>query len=175
MESGQLPRGGLFDMLPVYCAFILLVLGGIVLLEKAERQARDTIRKHHIEDIEYSLYALRARYGTYPPYNQLSWCGILSDPANQSVRDSIETSLREQIEKYSNSQKPFPADPLYQESKKDYFYWKRSPSVFELYATLEARPTEERSTIQCETAQGHAYDYGITSSLRENRPRSVPL
>ncbi len=149
-------------------AFILTIVGGIYLLEKAERQARDTIRKHHLEDIEQSLYFARSLHGTYPPYENTSWCGLLNAPENRAVRDQVEEALRKQHEKYANPEKPFPSDPLVNGEPGDYFYWKRSPASFELYAKLEEAPTGERSTRDCSGyAAATDYDYGIFSLWRE--------
>lgn len=175
--------------LPVLLALTSVALGGLFLLNRADTQARDTIRKHHLEDLEHALYFARARHGTLPPYDQASWCGSLNDLANASVRAAIEEALRAQNEKYANPDKPFPTDPLADRSSPvalqrppqpsakdgtqgdrqfDYFYWKRNPAVFELYAILETDPTAERSTAACANSQALTYDYGITSLWREN-------
>ena len=167
---------------PVYLAFIFLVLGGIFLLNRADAQARDTIRKHHLEDIEQSLYLARLTHGTYPPYDQPSWCGTLADPANAAVQAEIEAALRLQNEKYANPSKPFPTDPLATNPSPStklnqsptlnflpaYFYWKRSPASFELYSILEADSNQDRSTSGCPTTDLLFYDYGIASVWREN-------
>jgi len=148
-------------------ALLLVLTGGVALLERAEAQARDTTRKHHIEDIENSLYFARSINGSIPPYEENSWCGVLNDPANRHVRDQVEVTLRAQHEKYANPDKPFPFDPLFEGTAKDYFYWKHSPSSFELYAVLEEDPNGERATHRCE--QGTvAYDYGVSSTQRES-------
>lgn len=154
--------------LPIVIALLLVGLGGAYLLDKADKQARDTIRKHHLEDIERSLYFARSLKGTYPPYEQGTWCGVLNAPGNEAVLAQLETALRAQHEKYANPAKPFPADPLAGISA-DYFYWKRSPSSFELYAGLEAAPSGERSTADCPAENTLTYDYGIASAWRANR------
>jgi hypothetical protein len=150
--------------LPLFVALITMLLGGIFLLNLADAQARDTIRKHHLEDIEQSLYFARGLHGTFPPYDQPSWCGLLNDPVNSSTLIQIEEALREQNEKYANLKKPFPQDPL---NSPSYFYWKRSPANFELYAILETDPNQERSTHDCNNAPELDYDYGLTSIWRE--------
>jgi transglutaminase-like putative cysteine protease len=157
--------------LPIVLALAFLIIGGVFLLNRADAQARDTIRKHHLEDIEQALYFARGQHGTYPPYDESTWCGQLATPGSKTVRTQIEEVLRAQNEKYANPDKPFPADPLHDQlipEAPDYFYWKRSPAVFELYAILEADQNGERSTRQCENAAGHDYDYGLTSVWREN-------
>lgn len=159
--------------LPVFVALFWLVAGGVLLLNRADAQARDTIRKHHLEDIERSLYAARLKYGTYPPYDQPTWCGSLSDPVNEAVRAQVEEALRSQNEKYGNEAKPFPTDPASGEGY-DYFYWKRSPGIFELYAILEADRNAERSSRSCPTATAQEYDYGLTSVFREDRATNQP-
>jgi hypothetical protein len=147
---------------------LLVVLGaGWYLLDRAADQARDTIRKHHLDDLEHALYFARGLHGTYPPYDQPSWCGKLDDPTNSSVREEIETALRAQHEKYANPAKPFPTDPI-ANTEKGYFYWKRSPASFEFYAQLEQDPTQERSTTACPNAPSLKYDYGIASVWRED-------
>ncbi len=155
-------------LLPLVAALALVVIGGVALLEKAERQARDTTRKHHIEDIEQSLYFAQSLHGTYPPYEEATWCGRLNDPDNRPVRDQIEAALRAQHEKYANADKPFPADPLYPGQEQDYFYWKRSPSTFELYAVLETDKNGERNTAACPGTGLVRYDYGLASIWRED-------
>lgn len=156
--------------LPVLVALGVVLVGGLFLVERSDAQARDTIRKHHLEDIERSLYFARSLRGTYPPYDQPTWCGRLNDPASEAVRLEVEEALRAQNEKYGNLEKPFPTDPAATKLTTDYFYWKRSPAVFELYSILEAAPTGERATTWCERAPELQYDYGITSSLdREGR------
>lgn len=159
--------------LPVAVALLGVLLGGMWLLDRSDKQARDTIRKHHLEDIERSLFFARDVYGTYPPYEQPTWCGRLNDPANETVRMHIEAVLREQNATYANAAKPFPADPLFQEGI-DYFYWKRSPALFELYAILEADHSGDRSTRGCDNAPALTYDYGLTSVWREDRSTLQP-
>lgn len=143
----------------------------MLLLERAERQARDTTRKHHIEDIEHSLYFARSLHGSFPPYDRLSWCGFLDAPEHASLRSQVEEALRSSHEKYANPEKPFPTDPL--APAHGYFYWKRSPGLFELYSILEAAPTGERQTTECETAPAARFDYAIASHLREDRSEAV--
>ena len=121
---------------PVVTAFFLLLASGSLLLIKQDRQARDTIRKHHLADIESALYLAKNNHGTYPPYNELSWCGVISAPENSVVQKDIEVSLRKAVDKYRNADKPFPTDP--NNAEQGYYYWKRSPSMFELYSVLEA-------------------------------------
>lgn len=153
--------------LPLYLALGGLILGGIFLLNRADAQARDTIRKHHLEDIEQSLYVARNTHGTFPPYDQPSWCGVLSAPGNEDMLAQVEEALRTQNEKYANPEKPFPKDPL-ADQVNNYFYWKRNPATFELYSVLETDPTAERSTAGCDNHQLTYYDYGLTSLWRQN-------
>lgn len=159
--------------LPVLLALFAVLGGGIWLMERSDQQARDTIRKHHLEDIERSLFFARGQHGTYPPYNEVTWCGQLNAPQNAAVKAQVEAVLRAQNEKYGNEAKPFPTDPL-AASGVDYFYWKRSPALFELYAILEADPTGERSTAACDNAPPLTYDYGLNSALREDRVTLTP-
>lgn len=161
--------------LPVLIALVSVALGGLFLLNRADTQARDTIRKHHLEDLEHALYFARAARGTFPPYDQPSWCGLLNDPASAPVRAQVEEALRTQNEKYANPDKPFPTDPLADQQPPagpanrlpDYFYWKRNPAVFELYAILETDPNAERGTALCQSTPELTFDYGITSVWRE--------
>ncbi len=157
-----------WTMLPLALALLLLAGGGAYLLEKADRQARDTIRKHHIEDIEKSLYFAYSLNGTFPPFEEAAWCGVLNDPRNKEVLAQVEAALRAQHEKYANPDKPFPADPMFAGTAKDYFYWKHSPASFELFAVLEQTPTGERNTVGCANASSQKYDYGIASVWRQN-------
>lgn len=163
---------------PLFVALILLVIGGVFLLNKAQKQAHDTTRKHHLQDIESSLYFARSITGTYPPYDQASWCGFLNDPANEPVRAQVEETLRAQNEKYANQEKPFPTDPLAQkevgdETVWDYFYWKRSPVAFELYAVLEEEKSGDRNSLTCPEGPGQFFDYGIASLQREHPNRTI--
>lgn len=153
-------------MKAIAAAFLVLAIGGTLLLVKEDRQARDTIRKHHLADIESALYLARTNHGTFPPYNELTWCGVISAPENKNIQDVIEESLRRAVDKYANIEKPFPQDP--KEVERNYYYWKRSPSMFELYSILEAAPTGERNTFACPEGIHATYDYGIASILREN-------
>ena len=149
-------------------AVILLLVAGVFLIHRSDEQARDTIRKHHLADIERSLYAAKNKYGTVPPYNQPNWCGVLNEETNESVRKEVENALRDQNEMYGNLAKPFPSDPKFANTNKDYFYWKHSPTTFELYAVLEQDKNQERSTLGCIQNPGNAYDYGIASIWRED-------
>lgn len=148
------------QQLPLAAAFALVTLAGFFLLHRADEQARDTIRKHHLADIEQGLYFARELHGTFPPYDQPSWCGLFHDPKNLVVRNQVEEVLRQQDNKYSNEAKPFPSDPLVGQ---DYFYWKRSPAVFELYASLEQDDNNERNSLLCDNNPGLYFDYGLTS------------
>lgn len=156
-----------FPHLPLTVGIITLLAAGAFLLDRADGQARDTIRKHHLADLEQSLFFARELHGTFPPYKEASWCGLLNDPKNFAVKSEVEQVLREQNNKYGNEAKPFPVDPLGQQ---DYFYWKRSPAVFELYAILEQGNTNEKNTLRCAESPPLYYDYGITSRWRENAP-----
>jgi len=160
-----------FAKLPLIISLTLLLVGGWFLLDLADAQARDTIRKHHLEDIEQSLYFARRLKGTYPPYDQPTWCGTLYSNQDSTTHQEIEATLRAQNEKYANPLKPFPADPDQQNLDNDhgYFYWKRSPSSFELFAKLEADTNGDRSTTGCSNEKTiKKYDYGIASIWREN-------
>jgi hypothetical protein len=148
-------------------ALTLLLVGGVALLHRNDQQARDTIRKHHLADIEQSLYFVHQTKGTFPPYDQASWCGVLTDPKNSAVKAEVEDALRQQNDMYKNLAKPFPIDPKYATTAQDYFYWKRSPTTFELYATLEADKTGDRNSLGCPNAAPAYYDYGIASINRE--------
>lgn len=156
---------------PVIAALILLIVAGTALLIKEDRQARDTIRKHHLADLETALYLARNNHGTFPPYTEPSWCGVISAPENKEVKDQIEEVLRKAVDKYGNEAKPFPVDP--KEAERNYYYWKRSPSMFELYSVLEADKTGERNTFECKNGIHTTYDYGIASILRESPERST--
>lgn len=152
--------------LPLIITFLLLIIGGWFLLDRSAALNRDTTRKHHLEDIEKSLYSARDLHGTYPPYELPTWCGLLSDPKNQAVHDQVESALRAQNEKYANPDKPFPTDPLAGQTP-DYFYWKRSPASFQLFSVLEQDQNGDRNTANCPNAPELSYDYGLTSVLRE--------
>ncbi len=170
--------------LPLIVLSLLFLAAGWLLLDRSAAQARDTARKHHLDDIEHALYAAYRQHDTFPPYDQPSWCGRLNDPKNAAVKSEVETALRAQNNKYGQLAKPFPHDPLVTGIQgdapasavvppsagrsADYFYWKRSPAVFELYSILEAAPTGERSTEQCPTDTPLIYDYGIRSYDRQS-------
>jgi len=159
---------------PLVVAFLLVLVGGIFLLNRADAQTRDTTRKHHLEDIEQSLYYLRDRQGTYPPYDQAEWCGSLDSKDAEPIRQAIRAGLSEAVDKYANPDKPFPRDPRSDRAPRrrndqrqfSYFYWKRSPASFELYAKLEADQNGDRSTTSC--GSDIKYDYGLTSVWRES-------
>ncbi|PIT97882.1 MAG: hypothetical protein COT71_03655 [Candidatus Andersenbacteria bacterium CG10_big_fil_rev_8_21_14_0_10_54_11] len=167
--------------LPLLTAILLLGICGALLLIRADQQARDTIRKHHLADIEQALYTARNQHGSYPPYAETTWCGRLETTASAPIRKQIEAALRAQNEKYANPAKPFPADPrtgshptpaatasgAAKMRNYSYFYWKHSPASFELFAMLEAAPTGERSTTGC-PGESAVYDYGIASIWRES-------
>jgi hypothetical protein len=138
------------------------------LLNKADRQSRDTIRKHHVFDIESALLFAQSTRGTVPPYDQAEWCGSLQETS--PVRQQIEEALREQSEQYANLSKPFPTDPT---NESGYFYWKRTPDVFELYALLEEDKNGSFSTAGCASADTVVYTHGLNSALRKDIPRFV--
>jgi hypothetical protein len=143
-------------------AITLTALGTWAIRLQAE-QARDTVRKHDIEDLEHALTRSARAAGTYPPEGVSSWCGTLTNPRNRAVRDVVEAALRRD-DKYAKSDKPFPADPRYAGTDRDYFYWKTSPVSFELLAELEADRTDARDTTDC--GGSVAYDYSVVSQLR---------
>ena len=125
-------------------ATILFVAIGAWALRLQALRARDTIRKHDIEDLEQALLRYGRLSGTYPPDDVPAWCGTLSDPAADSVRTAIEAALRRD-EKYAKPEKPFPSDPVYAGTDRDYLYWKTSPVSFELLAELEADRNNSRA------------------------------
>ena len=142
---------------------IVFVLVGAWALRLQALQARDIVRKHDIEDIELALGRFEKTRGTYPPENMASWCGTLTDPENKEILNQIETSLR-QDKKYAKTEKLFPSDPVYKNTANDYFYWKTSPSSFELLAKLEADKNGSRDASPC--GNKTAYDYSVVSFLR---------
>lgn len=172
--------------LPLIILSLLILLTGWLLLDRSAAQARDTTRKHHLDDIEHALYAAYHEHGTFPPDDKPSWCGRLNDPKNAALKTEVEAALRHYNDKYGKQEKPFPHDPLVTGiqgqglpraapaetlakagSPPDYFYWKHSPAVFELYSILEAAPTGERSTSHCPADPAQIYDYGIRSYDRQ--------
>lgn len=155
--------------LPLIIAFIYLLVGGIFLLNRADAQARDTIRKHHLQDIEDAIYFARGIHGTYPPYDQPSWCGRLDDQSSETVRQQIEDVLRKQNDLYANPNKPFAVDPdpLQIANGQGYFYWKRSPASFELFSQMEAGPQQIRDMSNCPNPAPDTYNYSLTSVWRE--------
>ncbi len=156
---------------PVAVALVLLLVAGFILIHKEDQQARDTIRKHHLADIETALEFAKQQHGQFPPYDQLTWCGVISDPANKDLQAEIEAPLRQSVDKYANPAKPFPEDP--KDTTRNYYYWKRSPEMFELYSILEAAPTGDRNTFSCPSGLHTTYDYGISSILREGQTGST--
>lgn len=158
-----------------------LFLGaGVWVLDLQGKQARDTTRKLNLEDLETALNRILSRTGTLPPADAPTWCGVLRAPKNTSVREAIERALRE-TGKYAKPEKPFPADPRFQGTDRDYAYWKTSPVSFELLSELEADPNNSRplDLERCELITDEAgparnasrsdaggYDYAIVSVQR---------
>lgn len=154
---------------------------GLWALDLQARQARDTTRKLDLEDLEGALLRTLARTGTVPPADRPTWCGTINAPAHRAVRESIEWSLRE-TKKYQNPAKPFPTDPRFSGTGRDYAYWKTSPVSFELLAHLEADDNNSRrlDLQTCELVlgddgpearrssarSGAGYDYAIVSVQR---------
>jgi hypothetical protein len=136
---------------------------GIWGLDHTAKQQRDIARKHDLEDIETALFRYAKAHGTYPPNNELVWCGILSDPKNNDIRSVIDTALREGPS-YEDPEKPFPSDPVYGGTSRDYAYWKTNPVSFELVATLESDTKGARS-IPC--IDDTVYHYRIESTTRK--------
>ena len=52
-----------------------------------------------------------------------------------------------------------------------YFYWKKSPTVFELYTLLEADDDGSFSTATCAGADEVTYNHGFNSALRQDVAR----
>lgn len=171
--AGQNPDRSLFHLfsfarLPLYLAFALTVFGGVFLLHRSAAQARDTTRKHHLQDIEDSLYVALSIHGAYPPYGQPSWCGYITPESPSDARLAIEDALRHQINLYANPAKSFPEDPLPPHQNPPYFYWKHSPSSFELYANLETTVPDEYLLSNCTgSSPAPAFNYRLTSVWRE--------
>lgn len=134
---------------------------GVWALRLQALQARDIVRKHDIEDLEQALMRYGLAHGTYPPDASPTWCGTLA--AQKDVRTAVEASLRRD-EKYAKADKPFPSDPRFSGTARDYFYWKTSPVSFELLAELEADASDDRDTSPCSGTI--AYDYSVVSTLR---------
>lgn len=176
------PRAVLFALLGGG-VFSLLGLG---LLDLQDRQARDVKRALDLEDLETALLRVLATTGTLPPADAPSWCGVVNAPENAEILAEIERSLRE-TKKYAKAEKPFPADPRFLGTEKDYAYWKTSPVSFELLSELEADANNSRplDLKRCELrfplhgARGdgtgdadrspepaNAYDYAISSLHR---------
>lgn len=124
------------------------------------------MRKHHLFDLEAALLVAQKTHGTVPPYDQASWCGSLQ--TDSPVRQEIEAALRTQNDKYANPAKPFPTDPT---GELGYFYWKKSPAVFELYALLEDDTDGDYSTNGCAGVEAVDYNHGLNSALRRSIQR----
>ncbi len=154
----------------------LLCGAGLWALDLQARQGRDTRRKLDLEDLETAVNRHLAQTGTLPPADAPTWCGTVNAPESRAVRDVIETSLRE-TKKYARAEKPFPADPRFSGTARDYAYWKTSPVSFELLAELEADNNNSRplDLASCELRLGGArspatrsggYDYALISVQR---------
>ncbi len=150
----------------VFAIAVIVFMGvGVWAIELQARQARDTMRKHDLEDLEHALIRHARAMGTVPPDNVPAWCGTLSASTHAPVRAVIEAALRRD-EKYAKLEKPFPQDPRFGGTARDYFYWKTSPVSFELLAELEGDANDTRETAACGGTV--AYDYGITSTERNS-------
>lgn len=141
----------------------LLFALGLWAFNLQARQTRDTTRKLDLEDIETALRRSLAVTGTLPPSETPTWCGNLSAAEHSAVRADIERFLRETA-KYAKAEKPFPHDPRFAGSPKEYLYVKMSPVSFGLFATLEAERTQRWNPPACGTKG--AYDYAVLSLLR---------
>lgn len=165
---------------------IALLALGLWALDLQARQTRDLKRALDLEDLETALLRLLATTGTLPPADQPTWCGVVNVPKHQATHARIERALRE-TKKYENPAKPFPADPRYARSARDYLYWKTSPVSFELFSELEADDNNSRrmDIARCELIGGDAapartrhnfadvggseaggYDYALSSLAR---------
>lgn len=190
MRIPSLPR----RTLPLLLVGIVLLLVGLWGLDLQAKQARDTTRKLDLEDLETALTLLLRTNGTVPPADRPTWCGVMNVPANADVRAVIEQALRT-FKKYERAEKPFPADPRWAGTERDYAYWKTSPATFELLTHLEAddndsrpldltrcalrgkdedlpmhSPTSEVGPIRRSPANGRdevGYDYAIQSFQRQ--------
>lgn len=148
----------------VLSTVVVLVLAGLWALNLQAQQARDTKRKLDLEDLEVALLRSLTTTGTLPPEHEPVWCGALNSPEHAMVRAAIERVLRE-TGAYRNPLKPFPTDPRWRGTSRDYAYAKTSPVSFELFAELEADPNDSRRLEEaCGTDT--AYDYGIASLNR---------
>ena len=142
---------------------VVFFLAGLWILNLQAQQARDTRRKLDLADLEIALLRSLATTGTLPPENAPSWCGVLGTPEHAAIRTAIEGLLRE-TGAYRNPAKPFPSDPRWRGTPRDYAYAKTSPVSFELLAELEADRNDSRPLADCGTDT--AYDYGIASLAR---------
>ncbi len=150
-----------------------LVLLGVWALNLQAQQARDQDRQLDLEDLEGGLLRVLAQTGTVPPADQPTWCGVISAPTSQAVKDAIERSLRA-TKKYAKAEKPFPSDPRSAGTDRDYVYWKTSPVSFELLSYLEADNNNSRpfAVTTCTLRPSpdprltDAYDYAISSTQR---------
>lgn len=143
---------------------------GLFALNLQAQQARDTDRKLDLEDLELALVRILNGTGTLPPAEQPRWCGVINDQRNHDVRAAIERSLRE-TKKYAKPEKPFPADPRFAGTPRDYVYWKTSPVSFELLSELEAdnnnsRPLDLEHCALRSATDGGGFDYAISSVQR---------
>lgn len=139
---------------------------GLWALDLQARQARDTTRKLNLEDLETALNRRLAIAGSLPPEDAPTWCGVLSDPQHQEIQADIERALRD-TEAYTNPAKPFPADPRFDGSARDYVYWKTSPVSFELLAHLEADDNNSRP-LDLEHCELRPTDAGGPARTRHN-------
>jgi hypothetical protein len=141
---------------------VFLLVVGLSGFSLQARQARDTTRKLDLEDLETALRRSLAVTGTIPPLRASTWCGTLTTPEHHAVRAEVERFLRETA-KYVKPEKPFPTDPWFSGSAKDYLYVKTSPVSFELFADLEAERTNRFVIPACGNV---AYDYAVLGLVR---------
>lgn len=127
--------------------------------------ARDTERKHELDDLEQALYRYLRQYHVYPPREHPFYCARLSSSSARALRAEIEVFLRRDV-KYQNPAKPFPADPAFANQAGDYIYWKRSPRAFELYAATELSSSKGAPFFPC-AQSNFPYHYRIRSIKRE--------
>ncbi len=138
---------------------LILTFLSLLALIFAEKETRDLKRKGDIADLQKALYLHYQEHHTYPPVDTSTFCGNINAPENKNLKRTLEYYLR-QDPNYEKGDKPFPSDPKFSGSDKDYFYWKTGETSFMLLSELERDNNNEKPTESCRQ-EGNAFDYAV--------------
>ena len=144
----------LIELLVVITIISILIGAGTVSYTNAQQKGRDGKRKSDLKAIQQALEVFFQQNKAYPPdWGGARWCNTFYP--NEGWSDSrVKTALE------AGYIQKVPIDPLYDGTRKNYFYDRKNAHEYELVAVLENTNDPEYATYTNDCSS-ETYNYKL--------------